>query len=230
MKRLIIGAAAAACLTLGFGAPALAGVHQAGNAKPQATSACGFQCFDLSNLQLGPSFIQNKSNTTGSKVNLRQAANIYTNEDFIDDAVGTVATYCSATPTDQEFNSTGYICTHYASDTVYEADFAPDSVETGNCVGVATANLAGQNVTLQPCGETTRTLWIADAGDGVFHHGHLYTPWIQGSDTNLSHPLVLTLNTGTKKPADGLQVSRENLSGSSLPDTQEFTVRVGAES
>jgi hypothetical protein len=229
VKRFIYAVATAAAggaLCLAVAGTASATPAKTGPVK-NATSACGSQCFDLSNLQLGLHFIQNKSNTASAKISLRQASNSFTNEDFIDDAVGTVSDYCSASPGAQQFNSTGYICTHYGSDNVYEANFAPDSTETGRCAGVAVANGANQNVTLQPCGATKRTMWIADAGDGTVHHGHFYTPWIQGSDTNFSHPLVLTLNTGTKNPADGLQVDRENFSGSSLPDNQEFTVTSG---
>ena len=44
--------------------------------------------------------------------------------------------------------------------TVLGMDF--DRLEMSNIVIVAAANVAGQNVTLQPCGQTTRTLWIAD--------------------------------------------------------------------
>jgi hypothetical protein len=228
MKRFLMAAvplAAAAALCLGVSA-AQAAPAKTGPVK-NATSACGHQCFDLSNLQLGLHFIQNKSNTAAAKIGLRQASDAFVNEDFIDDAVGTVSDYCAAIPGAQQFPSTGYICTHYATDPVFEANFAPDSSETGRCVGIAVANAANQNVTLQECGATTRTMWIADDADGTFHHGHFYTPWIQGSDTNFSHPLVLTLNTGTKNPADGLQVDRENFSGSSLPDNQEFTVTSG---
>jgi hypothetical protein len=200
--------------------PASAAVH---GVKPQATSACGHKCFDLSSLQLGPGFIQDKSNTKAGRVILRIASNTFTNEDFIDQADGTVADYCTTgTPSAQQFASTSYICSHYSAFPVFEANFAPDTNESGLCAGVSAPNTSGANVKMIACGQTTATLWISDIADGTFHHGHLYTPWINGGDTSFSHPEIMTLNMGTK-PADELQLEPENTTGGALPLTQEFT-------
>jgi hypothetical protein len=217
--------AAALCLA-GLGIASSANASTA-LARPNATSVCSFGCFNLSSEQLGLHMIQNKSNTKASKINLRIASNVFTNEDFTDDAIGSVSDYCSTTPNAQQFNNSSYICQHLSGDTVYEADWSPNSNESGECVGVAASNVAGQNVTLQACGQTTRTLWIADAAHGTFHHGHFYTPWINGSDTQFSHPLGLAVSLSSKSPADQLVLQRENLSAGKLPLTQEFTVEFG---
>jgi hypothetical protein len=219
-RFLIAGAAAAACAGLALGVPMAM-------SATAATTVCGHQCFDLSSLQLGGSFIQDKSNTKAGRVILRVAGNDFVNEDFADDAVGVVSDYCTTgTPSDQQFASTSYICTHYASSPVYEADWSPDSNESGLCAGVSAPDTSGANVKMIPCGVTKATLWIADVADGTVHHGHLYTPFINGGDTTFSHPEVMTLNMGTH-PADELQLEPENTTGGSLPLTQEFTVVAG---
>jgi len=52
-------------------------------------------------------------------------------------------------------------------------------------------------VTLQPCGVSAKTVWIADIFDSPSTLLNGYIPLINGSDTNFSQPFVLTY------PADG---------------------------
>jgi len=89
------------------------------------------------------------------------------------------------------------------------------AVDSGLCVGTATTAIQGEGVTLQPCGVTSKTVWILDTFDQpftfFFHHE---APAINGSDTNFSHPFVLTYPSNgfpTDIPRPQLQV--RNLTG-----------------
>jgi hypothetical protein len=75
-------------------------------------------------------------------------------------------------------------------------------------------------VTLQPCGESALTVWIIDTNDSPSTIGHGYVPLINGSDTNFSHPFVLTYpasSVPTDKPRAELEVT--NLTGFSQGNT-----------
>jgi hypothetical protein len=81
-------------------------------------------------------------------------------------------------------------------------------------VGLAATASQNEGVTLQPCGVSARTVWIIDANDSPATLRAGYVPLINGSDTNFSHPFVLTYSsTGfpTDKPRPQLFVS--NLDG-----------------
>ena len=71
----------------------------------------------------------------------------------------------------------------------------------------------GSKVSLQPCGVSSKTVWIVDTGDSAtIRRG--YVPLINGSDTNFSHPYVLTYPSNgypTDKPRP--QLTTNNLTG-----------------
>jgi len=77
----------------------------------------------------------------------------------------------------------------FPDDAAFEVQYSPYGVDSGLCVGVAATAVAGEKVTLQPCGVSAKTVWIVDSQDSV---GHGYVPLINGSDTNFSQPFVLT--------------------------------------
>jgi hypothetical protein len=88
-------------------------------------------------------------------------------------------------------------------------------VDSGLCLGVAATAFNDEGVTLQPCGVSSKTVWILDFLDSfsTFTHGG-YVPLINGSDTNFSHPFVLTYpnnSVPTDKPRPQLVVT--NLTG-----------------
>jgi hypothetical protein len=81
-------------------------------------------------------------------------------------------------------------------------------------MGLASTAVQGEGVTLQPCGVSSKTVWIADIFDSVNTLFNGYVPAINGSDTNFSQPFVLTYpNSGfpTDKPRPQLQV--DNITG-----------------
>lgn len=107
----------------------------------------------------------------------------------------------------------------------FELQYSPYGVDSGLCAGVAATAWSGEKVTLQSCGVSSKTVWIADTSpDDVGGPFNNYAPAINGSNTNFSQPLVLTYPTSaypTDMPRPELYVS--NLSGlqgvdSPLPD------------
>jgi len=79
----------------------------------------------------------------------------------------------------------------YPDDPAFELEYAPFGVDSGLCVGLAATAVAGEGVTLQPCGVSSKTVWIADIADSPATLFNGYIPLINGSDTNFSHPYVL---------------------------------------
>ncbi len=78
---------------------------------------------------------------------------------------------------------------------------------------------SGEGVTLQPCGVSSKTVWVLDTLDQSFTAAwaHGYIPLINGSDTNFSQPFVLTYPASgvpTDKPRPQLFVT--NLTGFSF--------------
>ncbi len=78
----------------------------------------------------------------------------------------------------------------YPNDFAFEVEYAPYGVNSGLCVGVASTAVNGTDVSLQPCGVTAKTVWIQDV-DNATGFVDSYAPYINGSDTNFSHPYVL---------------------------------------
>ena len=86
----------------------------------------------------------------------------------------------------------------FPDDAAFEVQYDPYGVDSGLCSGVAATATAGEDVTLQPCGVSAKTLWIVDSADTI--RGG-YVPLINGSDTNFSQPYVLTY-PGAAYPTD----------------------------
>jgi hypothetical protein len=225
----VLAASAAITTTLGLATAGAASASPGPQIK-NATTVCGDFCFDLSSALLGTDSIQN-AYQGGPWINLRHAGDARTNEDFEAGYVGDLGDYC---PNDDDggtgLSADSYVCVTYPDYwNVFEANFAPDSNETGLCVGLAVKGVP-QPVSLMPCGATTRTLWVGDAAQGLGGDCRIagnYCPWIAASDTYLSHPLVLTVDNGTRHPANQLGVTRENPSGGLVQDYQQFTTEPG---
>jgi len=204
--------------------------------KPDATPACGFNCFNLSSLVLGPHTIQNAyvpgdtgvGGKVGQKVNMNYASNSHPNEDFTGAFVGTLGDFCPNLG-GTGLSPTSYVCIHYPNTyPVFEADWSPFGNESGLCAGAWTPVYSGENVTLQDCGSSTSTMWVGDIANGTFHHGRHYMPWVNGASSNFSHPLTLQVDPGTRRPINQLKLASLNkLTGGVAPDSQEFTFRFG---
>jgi hypothetical protein len=214
-------AAAAATLTL-VGGVGLAGAFTAGSASA-ATPSCGFRCIDVFSKQFGthahPNYVVDvyrQGEKAGQPIILFRTANYDPAEDFTVAYQGTVADFYAAQMV------TAAVALHYGglakgfpNDPAFENEYAPFGVDSGLCVGVATTAIQGEGVTLQPCGVSSKTVWILDWLDSwqTFFRGG-YFPLINGSDTNFSHPFVLTYPANgypTDQPRPQLTVT--NLTG-----------------
>ena len=79
-------------------------------------------------------------------------------------------------------------------DFAFEIQYAPFGVDSGLCMGLASAAVSGEKVSLQPCGASSKTVWVMDTLDSCYTNP-LYSDELQlinGSNTNFSLPDVLT--------------------------------------
>ena len=211
--------ATTAALTLVGGAGAIAATSA--NA---ATPSCGYNCVEIFNHDFGthahPNFVLDtfkQGERTGQPQILFRVANSDPAEDYTYSYQGLVSDFYAAGLV------TAAVDLHYGGgatlgkgtfpdDAAFEIQYSPYGVDSGLCTGVATTAIAGEKVTLEPCGVSAKTVWIVDSADTVAHG---YVPLINGSDTNFSQPFVLTYPNNsypTDNPRPGLYVS--NLTGS----------------
>jgi hypothetical protein len=191
--------ATAATLTL-VGGVGLAGALTAGTASA-ATPSCGHSCIDVFSKQFGthahPNYVVDvlrQGEKAGQPVILFRTANYDPAEDFTVAFQGTVADFYSAKLVSSAVAlHYGGLAKGFPNDPAFENEYAPFGVDSGLCLGVATTAFNDEGVTLQPCGVSANTVWILDYLDSwsTFIHGG-YVPLINGSDTNFSHPEVLT--------------------------------------
>jgi hypothetical protein len=248
LRYRILSAAVAALLA---GALAAAGSAQASThtAKPHDTTVCGQSaqpCTNISSLLLNqnnsPEFVQNATTGQardaagdGRRVNLRQFSNTRTNEDFVIKFVGTVGQLCELTGTNS-LDPTSYACLVYdfnggSNYPVYQAQFAPNSNESGACVGAMSAT-PGFRVRLERCGSPL-TFWVGDLAADITitlpapFQPLVYFPLEFAADSSASNPLVLTLNPNSTGVKNGLYVQPENFSGGHAVDRQMFTLTGG---
>jgi len=192
MKSKIFAAAATLTLAGGIGA---AGTLTANAATP----SCGHSCIDIFSREFGthhsPNFVFDVSQQkarAGQPIILYRTSNYDPAEDFTVSAQGTVADFYAAGLVTASLNL------HYSHFEAYEFEYAPNGAESGYCVGVGSTAVDGTPVALEPCGASSKTLWVVDSYDTL---PGFYVPLINGSDTNFSNPYVLTY-PGNGYPTD----------------------------
>jgi hypothetical protein len=233
--------AAAATLTL-VGGVGMAGALTAGPASA-ATPSCGGFCVNTFSYQYGthasPNFVVDvlrQGEKVGQPIILFRTANFDPAEDWTVAFQGTVADFYAAGLvssavalhygctlaefTDCPFNVTsvsgGAGSSNYLA---FEQEYAPFGVDSGLCLGLAATATSDEGVTLQPCGVSSKTVWILDTLDQQFTDAwaHGYFPLINGSDTNFSQPFVLTYpNDGYPTDMPRPQLVVTNLTGFSF--------------
>jgi hypothetical protein len=207
-------------------------------AASAATPSCGPNCLDLFSRQFGthrsPNFVVDvfrQGLRVGQPIILFRTSNSDQAEDFTVSFQGLVSDFFAAGLVSAAVNF------HYGDGSVaatdepaYEIEYAPYGVDSGLCIGVAATAFQNEGVTLAPCGVTSKTVWIDDTADSPSTLLSGYDPLINGSDTNFSHPFVLTYPANgypTDIPRPQLKVT--NLTGFSngfgpivgtVPDTQ----------
>jgi hypothetical protein len=209
VKAKVLAAAATLSLVGGAGVAAAA----TAGAANAATPSCGKTCIDIFSHQFGtfadPQFVMDsykQGDVTGTPVILFRTSNADPAEDFTTDNEGLTSEFYAA-----NLVSAGVALQYGCTTAVfgvcdgqgqgdywaYEFMYSPYGVQTGLCVGVAATAVAGEKVTLQPCGVSGKTVWIADTwgnpGGLISYPLYKYAePLINGSDTNFSAPYALT--------------------------------------
>ena len=218
IKSKVLAAAATLTLVGGVGA---AGALTAGPAAA-GTPSCGPSCINLFNKDFAPANLTGgASSGPSSPVDVfRQGErtgqpNILFRSSNSDPAMDWSASFQG---TVNELVPLGLAspltALHYGDDFAFENAYTPFGVFSGLCSGVAATAFQGEKVTLQPCGVSSRTIWIVDSNENPLMHP-IGIPLINGSNTNFSHPFVLTYPSGanpTDKPRVSLEV--QNLTGS----------------
>jgi hypothetical protein len=231
IKSKVLAAAATLTLVGGLGA---AGALTAGTASA-ATPSCGPACVDVFSHQFGthlePNYVVDvlrQGEKVGQPIILFRTANYDPAEDWTAAFQGTTADFYAAGLV------SAAVALHYGciagapgnfpdcygfntavNDPAFEIEYAPFGVDSGLCMGLAATAVSGEGVTLQPCGVSSKTVWIVDIFDSLnttFAGG--YVPLINGSDTNFSQPFVLTYpgsGQPTDKPRPQLEVT--NITG-----------------
>jgi hypothetical protein len=206
IKSKVLAATAALTMVGGVGT---AGMLTAGTASA-ATPSCGFGCVNLYSHQFGKAFILDvykRIDAVGAPVILFQKSNEDPAEDFDFSLEGTVSDFLAAGLVSPA------LALHYGKDYAFEIQYAPYGADTGLCVGLAATATQFAKVTLQGCGVSSKTIWVTDFNDPNYIFNHSLA-LINGSDTNFSHPFVLTYpqeGNPVDKPRPQLDV--ENLTG-----------------
>jgi hypothetical protein len=223
--------AAAATLTL-IGGVGAAGALTAGTASA-GTPSCGHSCIDIFSREFGthhsPTFVLDtlrQGSRTGQPLILFRTSNSDPAEDFSAAFQGTTADFFAAglvgsavalhygcIPTINFPDCYGQ--THFAiNDPAFEIEYAPYGVDSGLCMGTGTVAANETKVALEPCGVSSKTVWIADIFDSPQTLFSGYVPLINGSDTNFSQPFVLTYPTpGYPTDMPRVQLETANLTG-----------------
>jgi hypothetical protein len=154
-------------------------------AATAASTACGSGCISFYPLSTGSSDVLAVSNPsrspyTGESVTIAAASSTNHGEDWYLSEQDPVSDFYEIGLMSAEMNL------HWGSDEAYEIDYAPGGDITGFCLGTSSSNGSGK-VTLQPCGETAATLWVADTAD---QNGRA-VPLINGNDNNYAYPYSL---------------------------------------
>jgi len=193
------------------------GVATVGSLSASAsTPSCGHRCIDVFSRQFGthhtPNFVMDvfrQGAKVGQPIILFRNSNSDPAEDFTVSFQGKVSDFYAAGLTSAAMNI------HFANEPAFELEYSPYGVDSGLCVGTATTAIQNEGVTLQPCGVSAKTVWVLDTFDFSFPaFFQRYFPAINGSNTNFSHPFVLTYPANgfpTDKPRPQLQT--RNLTG-----------------
>jgi hypothetical protein len=220
--------AAAATLTL-VGGVSTVGMLSAAAATP----SCGPACVDIFSREFGthrtPNFVLDvwrQGAKVGQPIILFRTSDTDPAEDINASFNGSVDDFFAAglvsSAVELHYGGTrgipgitlpGHGAAGFFNDPAFELEYTPFGVGSGLCVGVASTAVQGSKVSLQPCGASSKTVWIVDAGDSATVRTG-YVPLVNGSDTNFSHPFVLTYPKNgypTDKPRP--QLITQNLTG-----------------
>ncbi len=191
--RNVVAAVAAAAMPLA--SLALAGSASA--ATPSCTvgisSSTFFNCLTPFNEEFGTDYV---FDVYHARARVGQPVILFKNSTH--DAAEDFSYYFDGTVDD--FYSLGLVSAgvelRYSGDFAFEVEYTPYGHPSNLCMGVPFTAGRGTPVVLEPCGSSSKVVWIADdaesncppTGNGLPDG---YVPVINGSDTNFSHPYVL---------------------------------------
>ena len=223
--------AAAATLTL-VGGVGVAGVMTAGTASA-GTPSCGPSCINLFNKDFAgfnggaasPVDVFRQSEKVGQPIILFRQSNSDPALDFESSFQGVARDLCPGGANGAIGLLSAATCLHYGDDFAFENAYTPFGVFSGLCLGVAATAFQREGVTLQPCGVSSKTVWIVDKTPLGNLNALPGFPLINGSNTNFSHPFVLTYPANAN-PTDipRVQLKVTNLTGFTQPGGHHFPV------
>ncbi|GEM_PF-1172729 len=203
----------------------------AGPAWSRSVASCGPDCLTLASLALGDRMTMNAdlpvqsmaSGRVGRKIDMLFKGITHPSGEFSVSLTARVWQFCGTDSHDM-FPPASYLCRREWDDWVFELAWTPFGNQTDLCVGVAVRGQDGENVTLRPCGQDARTLWIADraSGTGPCRAAGSWCPWISAADSNFRSPFVLAVDALSHAPADQLRLARLNLAGRTAVPGQLF--------
>ncbi len=197
------------------------GAAMAATSASAATPSCGGSCVNFFSRDFGthqqPGVVLDvlrQGEKVGQPIILFRESNSDPAEDFTISQQGLVSDFFAAGLVSAAVNlHYGGGATGFPDFEAYEIQYSPFGVDSGLCVGVGSTAVAGTKVALEPCGVTSKTVWIKDYSNAAGIFGS-YVPLINGSDTNFSQPFVMTY------PANGyptdmprVQLYTTNLTG-----------------
>jgi uncharacterized membrane protein YgcG len=204
--RALYGLAAVitATTTLGLSAAGGASASTHASMKPDTTPACAQFCSPpLFNAEFGPQYYVNNEGAltkVGNKLNLVFANNNNPGQDFTVDYFAPVS----------YLYNLGFIgpaiMARYSFYWAFEVMWTPYGVQTNLCPGLARNAFQGEAVSLVPCGDFPRTLWIVYKSCGCSHTGNAL---VSASTLNPSVPYLLTAGGspfGDENPFSPLRV------------------------
>jgi hypothetical protein len=150
------------------------------------TPSCGDNCITFFGDEYGPSFVLDvlrQGEKVGQPVILFRDSDSDPAEDFTVSDQGTVNDFWNAGLVSDGLNY------NYGNEEAYEYEYSPYGVDSGLCVGVGSTAANGTPVALEPCGVSSKTIWVVDDNDN--NNDGPVQPLINGSDTNFTHPYVL---------------------------------------
>ena len=195
-KSKVLAGAATLALVGGAAATITSGPANA------ATPSCGHRCVNLFSkkfsdvLTTKPGFVVDvfrQGARVGQPIIMFQSSNSDPAEDFTLSLQGHVSDFVAAGLVSPA------LAIHYGNplatdDLAWEFQYSPNGVDSGLCIGTASAPITNEGGTLQPCGVSAKTVWITDRQN--VEPGGLFTfpfvPLISGAGSNFSNPFVLT--------------------------------------
>jgi hypothetical protein len=168
-----------------------------------STPSCGGACINGWGAEYGPQFVLDvlrQGEKAGQPLILFRASNSDPAEDFVESSQGTVADFYAAGMVSKALAlHYGGLAAGAPNLNAYEDEYAPYGVDSGLCAGVGTTAGNGTPVALEPCGVSSKTVWVEDTSDVAVDSE--VVPLINGSDINFSHPYVLHY-PGSAYPTD----------------------------